>query len=443
MSNNKIYITLTIIPPRFKNINRTINSLLNQSKPCHKIIINIPHEYYRFPGKIIIPEYLLNNNNLLINRCKDYGPATKLLGLYEMSIIQPDDIIVVCDDDREYDFHFVRNLVEGLALKPNHSITNAGWEIETLSEYSYEKKDLPRGKEYLNSGYIDILGGCCGFALFYKYINNEMLNIDKDSPSFYVDDVWISGHLAVSGIKIWMLGSSPEAKRTNNDLISALSNDNQHRKLCNNYTVKYFIDKYEIWKDKLIETPKDIFENIYNTSTWGNGSGPGSNPSYNREYIEVLKKLFDDLDIKSITDIGCGDWQFSRYIDFGNINYLGIDVVPHLIEINTKLFGKENIKFKHMDIINNSNQVENTDLIILKDVVQHWSTKTIIKVLDVLKTKTKYILLTNCCNQKDPLDDIKLGEFRPLSHKMYPLKMFRPTFIKKYKSKEILLIKCY
>ncbi|AVL94957.1 glycosyltransferase [Moumouvirus australiensis] len=442
MSKNKIYVAFTTIPSRFINIKKTIDSILNQSKPCYKIIINIPHQYHRFPDKFVIPEYLLNNNNVFVNRCKDYGPATKLLGLYEMSTIDPDDIIIVCDDDREYDFHFVRNLVEGLALKPNHSVTNAGWEIETLSEYSYEKIDLPRGKEYTNSGYVDILGGCCGFALFYKNINGEMLQINKDLLSFYVDDVWISGHLTVSGTKIWMLGNSPEAKRTNNDTINALSNNNAHRKICNNFTVKYFIDNYDIWKNKPVQTPKDIFENIYNTSCWGNGSGPGSDPEYNQEYIEVLKKLFDDLEIKSITDIGCGDWQFSKYIDFGNINYLGMDVVPHLIETNTKLFGKENIKFKHLDIINNSNQVENTDLIILKDVVQHWPTKTIIKVLDVLKTKTKYILLTNCCDQKDSLDDIKLGEFRPLSRKMYPLKIFKPTFIKKYKSKEILLIKC-
>ncbi|AEQ32808.1 class I SAM-dependent methyltransferase [Megavirus chiliensis] len=441
MSNNKIYITLTTIPPRFKNLYETINSLLTQSKLCHKIIINIPYKYDRFPDEIKIPEQLLNDNNILVNRCKDYGPATKLLGLYEMSIIQPDDIIVVCDDDREYDFHFIRNLVDGLASKPKHTITNAGWEIETLSEYTYDKIDLPRGKEYINSGYIDILGGCCGFALLYKYINKEMININKDVLSYYVDDVWISGHLTISGIKIWMLGNSSDAQRTNNDLINALSNDNQHRKVCNNYTIKYFIDKYGIWQNK-IETPTEIFTNIYNVGTWGNGSGPGSNPIYNKEYIEVLKRLFDDLEIKSIVDIGCGDWQFSRFIDFGNINYLGLDIVPHLIEYNNKFFGKKNIIFKYLDAINNADLVENTDMIILKDVVQHWPTKIIIKVLNILKTKTKYILLTNCCHQQDPLQNIKLGEYRPLSYKMYPLKIFKPIFIKKYNSKEILLINC-
>jgi len=396
----------------------------------------------------------------MIHRCADFGPATKILALGQLSIINLNDIIIVCDDDRIYDYNFIQKLVSGLGSKPDCCVTNAGWEIETLSQYTYQKTNLPRGIEYQSSGYVDILGGCCGFALYYKqFIDSDMMNnIDTNSPSYFVDDVWISGHLTINNIKIWILETGTDAIRSLSSSVDSLATDNNHRKICNDYAIKYFIDKYHIWNtdfsktttvaliepanNEIISNAKSVFENIYKTCGWGNGSGPGSTIEYNVDYVGVLKRLFDDLEIKSVVDIGCGDWQFSRHIDFNQINYTGIDVVEQLIQTNTQLFSKPNIHFVCLDIIQNPESVPESDLIILKDVVQHWPTKTIIKILTTVKSKAKYILLVNCCHQNDPLDDINLGEYRPLSHTMYPLQLFCPIFIKKYYSKEILLIKC-
>ena len=40
--------------------------------------------------------------------------------------------------------------------------------------------------------------------------------------------------------------------------------------------------------------------------------------------------------IKSVCDIGCGDWQFSQYIDFKGFKYTGIDCVKSVIDENKK-----------------------------------------------------------------------------------------------------------
>ena len=37
-----------------------------------------------------------------------------------------------------------------------------------------------------------------------------------------------------------------------------------------------------------------------------------------------------------VLDIGCGDWQFSKLMDWSEYYYTGIDCVPSLIDTNTK-----------------------------------------------------------------------------------------------------------
>jgi hypothetical protein len=105
--------------------------------------LNIPYTYHRFPNeKIIIPESLLQL--VTINRCNnDYGPATKLLGLIGVSGIKDNDIIIVCHDDRMYNTNFVSTLVKDKSLYPDYCICNTGWDIESLSEYTYTKQSSP------------------------------------------------------------------------------------------------------------------------------------------------------------------------------------------------------------------------------------------------------------------------------------------------------------
>ena len=76
-----IYVSLTIIPERIKNLDKTVNSLLLQKKKPDKIFINIPKKYLRFNNIIRneqIPQF--NSDKVEVVRCDDYGPGTKLLG---------------------------------------------------------------------------------------------------------------------------------------------------------------------------------------------------------------------------------------------------------------------------------------------------------------------------------------------------------------------------
>jgi len=62
---------------------------------------------------------------------------------------------------------------------------------------------------------------------------------------------------------------------------------------------------------------EEIFTKVYETSFWDPGesnyykgsSGLGSEISYNKEYIPFLKSFIKERSIKSIVDLGCGDFK--------------------------------------------------------------------------------------------------------------------------------------
>ena len=96
-----IYISLTTIPKRLKNLKKSIDSLLNQTYKPNKIFINIPSRYKRFKETIEdkdIPRF--DNPIVEITRCEDFGPGTKLLG--SLQKISKFDYVILLDDDHEY-----------------------------------------------------------------------------------------------------------------------------------------------------------------------------------------------------------------------------------------------------------------------------------------------------------------------------------------------------
>jgi hypothetical protein len=95
-------ITFTTIPTRLKNIHKTIKSIEKQTLKPKKIFLNIPNEYYRFPNVEIPNEQLeeLSSDLVEINRCNDYGPATKIMG--SLKKVKNFDCAIIIDDDHIY-----------------------------------------------------------------------------------------------------------------------------------------------------------------------------------------------------------------------------------------------------------------------------------------------------------------------------------------------------
>jgi hypothetical protein len=173
-----------------------------------------------------------------------------------------------------------------------------------------------------------------------------------------------------------------------------------------------------------VKTHKEIFTEIYDKNIWG-GSGGGSTPENTVEYRKMLQVFLKEKNIKTVVDFGCGDWAFSRLIDWTGVRYVGIDCVQTIIEANRKKYASDNIRFYGLADL----PFGGADLLIIKDVLQHWSNADIISFLNKQIPHFKYILITNSNYQTSDDEDIEPGQSRGLSAKFYPLKQFNPEII--------------
>jgi SAM-dependent methyltransferase len=156
-----------------------------------------------------------------------------------------------------------------------------------------------------------------------------------------------------------------------------------------------------------------IFDDHYKSNLWiGGGSGSGSTPEITAEYRNFLVAFLRDHKIKSVVDLGCGDWQFSQMIDWTGIDYTGIDV-SGVVLANTKKHARPSVKFIQLD--GSRNELPLADLLIAKDVLQHWSNADVSKFIPKMK-KFKYALITNGTHEiaKIQNENTRSGGCRPV-----------------------------
>lgn len=172
------------------------------------------------------------------------------------------------------------------------------------------------------------------------------------------------------------------------------------------------------WYRKLRpRTPKLVFSDIYSKDKWAGGSGTGSSPENTAEYRALIERFVRDHDITSVVDIGCGDWQFSRLIDWGEIDYLGLDTVPAVVRANRERFGPR-FRFELLDV--SVDALPLADLAIMKDVLQHWPNDTVRAFLPQLSAY-RYVLVTNTVWPSELLNgDAPMGGYRPLDLRRAP-----------------------
>lgn len=154
-----------------------------------------------------------------------------------------------------------------------------------------------------------------------------------------------------------------------------------------------------------------VFAKIYENEEWG-GSGPGSHPYYTSGYRVFLERFIYLNQIRSMIDLGCGDWQFSKFLNLDFVQYAGFDVVPGLIERNRRLYGSPQKKFSLLP--SDLTTLPNADLLVMKDVLQHLPNKMIYDYVRLVFPRYKFCLITNSYEKgENPRNlDIEMGSFR-------------------------------
>ena len=162
---------------------------------------------------------------------------------------------------------------------------------------------------------------------------------------------------------------------------------------------------------------------IYWGKEYKGTSGSGSSLKNAKPYVDFLQKFIKEHKIQSVVDAGCGDWQFSRHIDWSGIEYVGFDIVPKVIRANQKKYRTPNIHFFKADFT--TMNFSPADLLVCKDVLQHLPNREILLFLKQLP-KFKYCLITNDVHpvslSSDNLD-IRPGYYRTLDLTEAPFKI--------------------
>jgi SAM-dependent methyltransferase len=168
------------------------------------------------------------------------------------------------------------------------------------------------------------------------------------------------------------------------------------------------------------DNSEKVFTEIYETGGWGfdkegkGFSGLGSTLLNSMSYIVFLQDFIKANRITTVVDAGCGDWTFSKEIKWGNVQYLGVDVVKNVIDEDINKYSAENIHFQQIDIL--KDPLPPADLLICKDVLMHLTNDDIVDFLERNKQYKHYLFTNNVDfeSSSNMNKDIMRGDFRPL-----------------------------
>jgi hypothetical protein len=220
----KIYFSLTTSPQRINKLHQTLDSIFKQTAPFEKIILNIPHIFNRTRTKYVIPEYLSKNPRIIINRCYDIGPGTKLVP--SLFITSEDDIIITIDDDRKYLPNMLETFMDFYNNNSHRVICMSCIKINFVNQIT----NFMRIVEPKYSGkQFQILQGYGGVLYPRKVFNDDFLKycelLLKDINFYLSDDLYISNYLAMKNVPI-ILGVNQDCHIKGKELALEHNSDN-------------------------------------------------------------------------------------------------------------------------------------------------------------------------------------------------------------------------
>jgi hypothetical protein len=172
----------------------------------------------------------------------------------------------------------------------------------------------------------------------------------------------------------------------------------------------------------------DIFLDIYNTNFWRDQesrSGTGSSIVKTKKLVDHLPDLFKQFNIRSILDLPCGDFNWMKVVDLGDIDYTGGDLVPEIIKDNRIKYPEVN--FVELDLIDS--ELPYADMVLIRDCLVHFPNQLVFKSLyNICLSDCKYVLMTTFPDHVNNID-IEMGKWRPLNLQADPFNLPKPLYI--------------
>lgn len=176
--------------------------------------------------------------------------------------------------------------------------------------------------------------------------------------------------------------------------------------------------KFYLFRLKMANLGKDrkeIFSNYWSKNHWKNEetkSGDGSTLMYTEQIRRDIPILISRLNVNSILDAPCGDFNWFKEINFeSTISYTGADIVEGLISDLNQRFSSATRKFIAMDII--KDKLPDADIWLCRDLIFHLPNEDVFNLIDnFIKSDIKYLLITSHAASDIKNEDTFMGGFR-------------------------------
>lgn len=134
---------------------------------------------------------------------------------------------------------------------------------------------------------------------------------------------------------------------------------------------------------------QQIFEDIYSGKKWGGSdrefdSGSGSVDAVASPYVDAIARYVADRGVRSIVDLGCGDFRVGRAIVAATgVRYTGVDIARPLIEHLRATAANASVDFQCLNLVDDP--LPAGDLYLVRQVLQHLSNQQIAAILKKLQ----------------------------------------------------------
>jgi len=179
----------------------------------------------------------------------------------------------------------------------------------------------------------------------------------------------------------------------------------------------------------VVSRPEEVFGRLVDTYGWCPGDretpcGEGSFLAAVRPIVEVMPKWFREYGIRSVVDVGCGDFHWMRDVSFDGMEYDGYDLLPKFVDGLRETHGRQNVRFHQANAL--EVDLPQADLCICKDVINHYPVSDGLRIMEKIKASSRYFAAIAFPGNQDKDGDIPLGKYWYIDFAIPPFNLGAP-----------------
>ena len=178
----------------------------------------------------------------------------------------------------------------------------------------------------------------------------------------------------------------------------------------------------------LMRRMQEVFSHIYQSNGWGETetrSGPGSTLARAEAFRGDLERVLGELGVRSLLDVGCGDFNWMRTLAVPLERYVGVDIVPELVADLERRHGGGFREFRCLNAVRD--RLPNCDAAICRDCLVHLRNEDILALLANLRRSGTRFLIATTFPDLEVNADVETGGWRPLNLRLEPFLLPEPV----------------